>query len=110
MKADDFDKHVNDFKAAHADLTVNTVKYSAIDKEEETTPDKEPDKENNKDSGKNFNWVIFTSVAFGAIVVIAVAAFFIKSTCPNTRKANNKSIRKRLPRRRKTITRTLTTN
>lgn len=82
VKADEFDKHVNDFKAAHADLTVNTVKYSAIDKEEETTPDKEPDKENSKDSGKNFNWVIFTSVAFGAIVVIAVAAFFIKKYLP----------------------------
>lgn len=82
VKADEFDNHVNDFKTAHADLTVNTVKYSAIDKEEETTPDKEPDKENNKDSGKNFNWVIFTSVAFGAIVVIAVAAFFIKKYLP----------------------------
>lgn len=82
VKADEFDKHVNDFKAAHADLTVNTVKYSAIDKEEETTPDKEPGKEDNKDSGKNFNWVIFTSVAFGAIVVIAVAAFFIKKYLP----------------------------
>lgn len=80
----EFDKHVSDFKAKpeHAGLTVNTVKYSAIDKEEETTPDKEPDKENNKDSGKNFNWVIFTSVAFGAIVVIAVAAFFIKKYLP----------------------------
>lgn len=82
VKADEFDKHVNDFKAANAGLTVNTVKYSAIDKEEETTPDKEPDKENNKNSGKNFNWVIFTSVAFGAIVVIAVAAFFIKKYLP----------------------------
>ena len=82
VKADVFDKHVNDFKAAHADLTVNTVKYSAIDKEEETTPDKEPGKEDNKNSGKNFNWVIFTSVAFGAIVVIAVAAFFIKKYLP----------------------------
>lgn len=82
VKADVFDKHVNDFKAANAGLTVNTVKYSAIDKEEETTPDKEPDKENNKNSGKNFNWVIFTSVAFGAIVVIAVAAFFIKKYLP----------------------------
>lgn len=84
VKADDFDKLVDDFKAepANAGLTVNTVKYSAIDKEEETTPDKEPDKENNKDSGKNFNWVIFTSVAFGAIVVIAVAAFFIKKYLP----------------------------
>lgn len=82
VKADEFDKHVNDFKAAHADLTVNTVKYSAIDKEEETTPDKEPGKEDNKNSGKNFNWVIFTSVAFGAIVVIAVAAFFIKKYLP----------------------------
>lgn len=109
VKADVFDKHVDDFKAANAGAKVNTVKYSAIDKEE-TTPDKEPGKEDNKTSGKNFNWVIFTSVAFGAIVVIAVAAFFIKSTCPNTRKVNNKSIRKRLPRRRKTITRTLTTN
>lgn len=82
VKADEFDKHVSDFKAANTGLTVNTVKYSAIDKEEETTPDKEPDKENNKDSGKNFNWVIFTSVAFGAIVVIAVAAFFIKKYLP----------------------------
>ena len=84
VNADNFDKHVNDFKAApeHAGLTVNTVKYSAIDKEEETTPDKEPDKKDNKDSGKNFNWVIFTSVAFGAIVVIAVAAFFIKKYLP----------------------------
>lgn len=82
VKADEFDKHVNDFKAAHTDLTVNTVKYSAIDKEEETTPDKEPGKEDSKDSGKKFNWVIFTSVAFGAIVVIAVAAFFIKKYLP----------------------------
>lgn len=82
VKADEFDKHVNDFKAANTDLTVNTVKYSAIDKEEETTPDKEPGKEDNKNSGKNFNWVIFTSVAFGAIVVIAVAAFFIKKYLP----------------------------
>ena len=82
VKADVFDKHVNDFKAANAGAKVNTVKYSAIDKEEETTPDKEPGKEDNKDSGKNFNWVIFTSVAFGAIVVIAVAAFFIKKYLP----------------------------
>lgn len=82
VKADDFDKHVSDFKTANAGAKVNTVKYSAIDKEEETTPDKEPDKENNKNSGKNFNWVIFTSVAFGAIVVIAVAAFFIKKYLP----------------------------
>lgn len=82
VKADAFDKHVDDFKTANAGAKVNTVKYSAIDKEEETTPDKEPGKEDNKDSGKNFNWVIFTSVAFGAIVVIAVAAFFIKKYLP----------------------------
>lgn len=82
VKADVFDKHVDDFKAANAGAKVNTVKYSAIDKEEETTPDKEPGKEDNKNSGKNFNWVIFTSVAFGAIVVIAVAAFFIKKYLP----------------------------
>ena len=79
VKADEFDNHVKEFKDANASTkVVNTVKYSAIDKEEETTPDKEPDKEDNKDSGNKFNWVIFTSVAFGAIVVIAVAAFFIK--------------------------------
>ena len=82
VKADAFDKHVDDFKTANAGAKVNTVKYSAIDKEEETTPDKEPGKEDNKNSGKNFNWVIFTSVAFGAIVVIAVAAFFIKKYLP----------------------------
>ena len=100
VKADEFDKHVNDFKAAHADLTVNTVKYSAIDKEEETTPDKEPDKENNKDSGKNFNWVIFTSVAFGAIVVIAVAAFFIKKYLPKHKECKQQVDKKKTSKKK----------
>lgn len=100
VKADDFDKHVSDFKAAHADLTVNTVKYSAIDKEEETTPDKEPDKENNKDSGKNFNWVIFTSVAFGAIVVIAVAAFFIKKYLPKHKEGKQQVDKKKTSKKK----------
>lgn len=100
VKADVFDKHVNDFKAAHADLTVNTVKYSAIDKEEETTPDKEPDKENNKDSGKNFNWVIFTSVAFGAIVVIAVAAFFIKKYLPKHKEGKQQVDKKKTSKKK----------
>lgn len=100
VKADEFDKHVNDFKAAHADLTVNTVKYSAIDKEEETTPDKEPDKENNKDSGKNFNWVIFTSVAFGAIVVIAVAAFFIKKYLPKHKEGKQQVDKKKASKKK----------
>lgn len=102
VKADDFDKHVNDFKAApeHAGLTVNTVKYSAIDKEEETTPDKEPDKENNKDSGKNFNWVIFTSVAFGAIVVIAVAAFFIKKYLPKHKEGKQQVDKKKTSKKK----------
>ena len=90
----------NDFKAAHADLTVNTVKYSAIDKEEETTPDKEPDKENNKDSGKNFNWVIFTSVAFGAIVVIAVAAFFIKKYLPKHKEGKQQVDKKKTSKKK----------
>lgn len=100
VKADDFDKHVNDFKAAHADLTVNTVKYSAIDKEEETTPDKEPDKEDNKNSGKNFNWVIFTSVAFGAIVVIAVAAFFIKKYLPKHKEGKQQVDKKKTSKKK----------
>lgn len=100
VKADEFDKHVNDFKAAHADLTVNTVKYSAIDKAEETTPDKEPDKENNKDSGKNFNWVIFTSVAFGAIVVIAVAAFFIKKYLPKHKEGKQQVDKKKTSKKK----------
>lgn len=100
VKADEFDKHVNDFKTAHADLTVNTVKYSAIDKEEETTPDKEPDKENNKDSGKNFNWVIFTSVAFGAIVVIAVAAFFIKKYLPKHKEGKQQVDKKKTSKKK----------
>lgn len=100
VKADEFDKHVNDFKAANADLTVNTVKYSAIDKEEETTPDKEPDKENNKDSGKNFNWVIFTSVAFGAIVVIAVAAFFIKKYLPKHKEGKQQVDKKKTSKKK----------
>lgn len=100
VKADEFDKHVNDFKAAYADLTVNTVKYSAIDKEEETTPDKEPDKENNKDSGKNFNWVIFTSVAFGAIVVIAVAAFFIKKYLPKHKEGKQQVDKKKTSKKK----------
>lgn len=99
-KADTFDQYVNDFKAAHADLTVNTVKYSAIDKEEETTPDKEPDKENNKDSGKNFNWVIFTSVAFGAIVVIAVAAFFIKKYLPKHKEGKQQVDKKKTSKKK----------
>lgn len=100
VKADDFDNHVNDFKAAHTGLTVNTVKYSAIDKEEETTPDKEPDKENNKDSGKNFNWVIFTSVAFGAIVVIAVAAFFIKKYLPKHKEGKQQVDKKKTSKKK----------
>lgn len=100
VKADKFDKHVNDFKAANTGLTVNTVKYSAIDKEEETTPDKEPDKENNKDSGKNFNWVIFTSVAFGAIVVIAVAAFFIKKYLPKHKEGKQQVDKKKTSKKK----------
>ncbi len=100
VKADDFDKHVSDFKAANAGLTVNTIKYSAIDKEEETTPDKEPDKENNKDSGKNFNWVIFTSVAFGAIVVIAVAAFFIKKYLPKHKEGKQQVDKKKTSKKK----------
>lgn len=100
VKADEFDKHVNDFKAANTDLTVNTVKYSAIDKEEETTPDKEPDKEDNKDSGKNFNWVIFTSVAFGAIVVIAVAAFFIKKYLPKHKEGKQQVDKKKASKKK----------
>lgn len=102
VKADDFDKLVDDFKAkpANAGLTVNTVKYSAIDKEEETTPDKEPDKENNKDSGKNFNWVIFTSVAFGAIVVIAVAAFFIKKYMPKHKEGKQQVDKKKTSKKK----------
>lgn len=100
VKADEFDKHVNDFKAANAGLTVNTVKYSAIDKEEETTPDKEPDKENNKNSGKNFNWVIFTSVAFGAIVVIAVAAFFIKKYLPKHKEGKQQVDKKKTSKKK----------
>ena len=101
-KADTFDQYVNDFKAApeHAGLTVNTVKYSAIDKEEETTPDKEPGKENNKDSGKNFNWVIFTSVAFGAIVVIAVAAFFIKKYLPKHKEGKQQVDKKKTSKKK----------
>lgn len=100
VKADEFDKHVDDFKAANAGLTVNTVKYSAIDKEEETTPDKEPDKENSKDSGKNFNWVIFTSVAFGAIVVIAVAAFFIKKYLPKHKEGKQQVDKKKTSKKK----------
>lgn len=100
VKADDFDKHVSDFKAANAGLTVNTVKYSAIDKEEETTPDKEPGKEDNKNSGKNFNWVIFTSVAFGAIVVIAVAAFFIKKYLPKHKEGKQQVDKKKASKKK----------
>lgn len=100
VKADEFDKHVNDFKAANTGLTVNTVKYSAIDKEEETTPDKEPDKEDSKDSGKNFNWVIFTSVAFGAIVVIAVAAFFIKKYLPKHKEGKQQVDKKKTSKKK----------
>lgn len=100
VKAEDFDNRVNDFKTTHAGLTVNTVKYSAIDKEEETTPDKEPDKENNKDSGKNFNWVIFTSVAFGAIVVIAVAAFFIKKYLPKHKEGKQQVDKKKTSKKK----------
>ena len=100
VNADNFDKHVSDFKAANTGLTVNTVKYSAIDKEEETTPDKEPDKEDSKDSGKNFNWVIFTSVAFGAIVVIAVAAFFIKKYLPKHKEGKQQVDKKKTSKKK----------
>ena len=100
VKADVFDKHVDDFKAANAGAKVNTVKYSAIDKEEETTPDKEPDKEDNKNSGKNFNWVIFTSVAFGAIVVIAVAAFFIKKYLPKHKEGKQQVDKKKTSKKK----------
>ena len=101
VKADDFDNHVKEFKDANASTkVVNTVKYSAIDKEEETTPDKEPDKENNKNSGKNFNWVIFTSVAFGAIVVIAVAAFFIKKYLPKHKEGKQQVDKKKTSKKK----------
>lgn len=100
VKADDFDKHVDDFKAANAGLTVNTVKYSAIDKEEETTPDKEPDNKDSKDSSKNFNWVIFTSVAFGAIVVIAVAAFFLKKYLPKHKEGKQQVDKKKTSKKK----------
>lgn len=99
-EADTFDSFVEKFKKENAGLTVNTVKYSAIDKEEETTPDKEPDKENNKDSGKNFNWVIFTSVAFGAIVVIAVAAFFIKKYLPKHKEGKQQVDKKKTSKKK----------
>lgn len=99
-EADTFDSFVEKFKKENTDLTVNTVKYSAIDKEEETTPDKEPDKENNKDSGKNFNWVIFTSVAFGAIVVIAVAAFFIKKYLPKHKEGKQQVDKKKTSKKK----------
>lgn len=100
VKADAFDKHVDDFKTANAGAKVNTVKYSAIDKEEETTPDKEPGKEDNKNSGKNFNWVIFTSVAFGAIVVIAVAAFFIKKYLPKHKEGKQQVDKKKTSKKK----------
>lgn len=100
VKADVFDKHVDDFKTANAGAKVNTVKYSAIDKEEETTPDKEPGKEDNKNSGKNFNWVIFTSVAFGAIVVIAVAAFFIKKYLPKHKEGKQQVDKKKTSKKK----------
>lgn len=100
VKADTFDKHVDDFKAANAGAKVNTVKYSAVDKEEETTPDKEPDKADNKNSGKNFNWVIFTSVAFGAIVVIAVAAFFIKKYLPKHKEGKQQVDKKKTSKKK----------
>jgi len=101
VKADNFDEHVKAFKDANASTkVVNTVKYSAIDKEEETTPDKEPDKENNKDSGKNFNWVIFTSVAFGAIVVIAVAAFFLKKYLPKHKEGKQQVDKKKTSKKK----------
>lgn len=101
VKADNFDEHVKAFKDANASTkVVNTVKYSAIDKEEETTPDKEPGKEDNKDSGKNFNWVIFTSVAFGAIVVIAVAAFFIKKYLPKHKEGKQQVDKKKTSKKK----------
>lgn len=100
VKADNFDEHVKKFTDAHTGLTVNTVKYSAIDKEEETTPDKEPDKEDSKNSGKNFNWVIFTSVAFGAIVVIAVAAFFIKKYLPKHKEGKQQVDKKKTSKKK----------
>lgn len=100
VKADEFDKHVDDFKAANAGLTVNTVKYSAIDKEEETTPDKEPDKTEKDNTAKKFNWVIFTSVAFGAIVVIAVAAFFIKKYLPKHKEGKQQVDKKKTSKKK----------
>lgn len=101
VKADGFDTFVETFKKDNPTIAkVNTVKYSAIDKEEETTPDKEPDKENNKDSGKNFNWVIFTSVAFGAIVVIAVAAFFIKKYLPKHKEGKQQVDKKKTSKKK----------
>lgn len=100
VKADEFDKHVNDFKAANTGLTVNTVKYSAIDKEEETTPDKEPDKTEKDNTAKKFNWVIFTSVAFGAIVVIAVAAFFIKKYLPKHKEGKQQVDKKKTSKKK----------
>lgn len=101
VKADDFDTFVETFKKDNPTVAkVNTVKYNAIDKEEETTPDKEPDKEDSKDSGKNFNWVIFTSVAFGAIVVIAVAAFFIKKYLPKHKEGKQQVDKKKTSKKK----------
>lgn len=83
VKADEFDNFVETFKTDNPNIAkVNTVKYDAVDKEEESAPEKEPDKNEKDTTAKKFNWVIFTSVAFGAIVVIAVAAFFIKKYLP----------------------------
>ena len=97
---DAFEEIVTAESTSNPAASVNVVKYSAVDKEEETTPDKEPDKENNKDSGKNFNWVIFTSVAFGAIVVIAVAAFFIKKYLPKHKEGKQQVDKKKTSKKK----------
>ena len=86
--AENFDQKVAKFMTDNTDVSVSKVAYDAIDKEEESTPGTEPGKEDNSGDSKNYNWLIFTSVAFGAIIVIAVVVYFLRKYLPK-RKANS---------------------
>lgn len=86
--AENFDQKVADFMTDNTYVSVSKVAYDAIDKEEESTPGTEPGEEDNSGDSKNYNWLIFTSVAFGAIIVIAVVVYFLRKYLPK-RKANS---------------------
>lgn len=70
------------YTAATTDESTNTsaIQYKDI---ESTKVDPSDDTNNNTDGNKSeFNWIIFTSVAFGAVIVLVVIIYYIKKYLP----------------------------